>query len=227
MKQSNIYIVGGGKGGVGKTMTSMALLDWLIHDTTKQGQSITLVETDDSNPDVFKAYEKVEEVNKVIINLDAEGGWIKLMNMMPDWAKSGTSVVINTAARSTQSLAKHLPDFQAGADELKMKVHFMWSINRQRDSLLLLKNVLNAANVQTTVVKNLYFGNAEKFVLFDDSEIAKKVKAIELPDLNDFVSDKIYCDRLPLHATEKFQFGERIALQRFRTSAYEQFNKMA
>jgi len=222
---ATIYIVGGGKGGVGKTMTSMSLIDWLLKH--KENEKIILIETDDSNPDVFKSYEKVNEVEKQVINLDNEEGWITLMNQMPEWSENGKKVVINTAARATPSLSKYMNDFQDGANQLKIKMHFLWSINRQRDSLLLLNSVLKSATkLNTTVIKNLYFGEADKFVLFDASEIAKKVNSIELPDLNDFVSDKIYIERLPLHATDSFQFGEGIALNRFRSSSYAQFNKL-
>lgn len=225
MSKSNIYIVGGGKGGVGKTLTSITLIDWLLND--KQAANVTLIETDDSNPDVYKAYQKTAEVKKEIINLDTESGWVKMMNMMPEWSKNNTQVVINTAARATPELTKYMPDMQAGANELKIKIHFLWPINRQRDSLLLLNNVLKeATSLDATVIRNIYFGDVEKYVLFEASELAKKVKAINLPELNDFVSDKIYTDRLPLSDVDKFLFGERIALSRYRNAAYEQFNKL-
>ena len=47
-----IFLVGGGKGGVGKSLMSMALLDFL-HAGSRQP---FLVETDTSVPDVFKTY---------------------------------------------------------------------------------------------------------------------------------------------------------------------------
>jgi Cdc6-like AAA superfamily ATPase len=228
MSKATIYIVGGGKGGVGKTMTSMTLLDWLLND--KKNKAVTLIETDDSNPDVYKSYEKTEAVEKHVINLDTESGWITLMNQMPNWAKENKQVVINTAARATPVLSKNINDLHKGADQLNITIHFLWPINRQRDSLLLLNSVLKYAptiTTRTTVIKNLYWGNIEKFVLYDASEVVKKVKTIELPDLNDFVSDRIYIERLPLHDTEPFQFGERIALNRYRNNSYDQFNKLA
>jgi len=51
---NTIFLVGGGKGGVGKSLMSIALLDFL-HTT---GQRPFLVETDTSVPDVFKTYAK-------------------------------------------------------------------------------------------------------------------------------------------------------------------------
>jgi hypothetical protein len=224
--QSTIYIVGGGKGGVGKTMCSLALTDWLLND--QQHENVVAIETDDSNPDFYKSLQSVSEIKKEVINLDEESGWVRLMNMMPEFAKTGAQVVINTAARATPHLEKFMNDMQNGCNELNIQLNLMWSINRQRDSLLLLNKVLNASpTTKTTVVKNLYFGAAEKFVIFEASSIRNKVNEIDLPDLNDFVSDKIYSERLPLSAAAELQFGERISLQRFRKDCSVQFAKIA
>jgi MinD superfamily P-loop ATPase len=47
-----IYWVGGSKGGVGKSMMTLATLDYLL----ERGTKVVLVECDTSNPDVWKAY---------------------------------------------------------------------------------------------------------------------------------------------------------------------------
>ncbi|MGH7435886.1 MAG: hypothetical protein ACRENE_09450 [Polyangiaceae bacterium] len=49
---ARIYWVGGSKGGVGKSMMTLATLDYLL----EQGAKVVLVECDTSNPDVWKAY---------------------------------------------------------------------------------------------------------------------------------------------------------------------------
>ena len=223
-KKATIYISGGGKGGVGKTMCSIALVDWLFNNDSNN--AATLIESDNSNPDAFKVYETTQEVTKKVINLDTQNGWIALMNEMPVWAESAQQVVINTAARATSAIQANMNDFLTGAKELGIDMRMIWVINRQHDSLSLINNLLKTVEINTTIVKNLYFGEPDKFILFDKSELKKKVKTIELPDLNDEVADKIYIERLPLHTTAKFQFGERIALQRFRNDVAEQFNKI-
>lgn len=221
-QQATIYIIGGGKGGVGKTMCSLALTDYLVNEAKEA--NIVGVETDDSNPDFFKSIKKLDEVKKEVINLDDEAGWIKFMNMMPEFANNGANVVVNTAARATPHLEKYLNELQNGCNELQIQLHLVWVINRQRDSILLLNNVVKAApNTKTTVVKNLYFGEAEKFVIFDSSKLKEKTDTIELPDLNDNVSDKIYSDRLVLSDVNEFGFGEKMALQRFRTKCVDSF----
>ena len=221
---ATIYISGGGKGGVGKTMVSLALVDWLVNSDDKN--KVTIVETDNSNAEVYKAYENDTGIKKQLINMDAQVGWIALMNLMPEWAESNEQVVINTAARATEAIEQNLNDLLLGAKQLGIAVKLLWTINRQRDSLNLINGVLKKCTVDTTIVKNLYFGSPDKFVLFDKSELAKKVATINLPDLNDEVADKIYIDRLALSQVDQFKFGEKMARQRFKTDAAEQFKKI-
>ena len=52
-----IYLIGGSKGGVGKSIVSMATIDYL----QEQGESILLIESDTSNPDVWKGYHECVE----------------------------------------------------------------------------------------------------------------------------------------------------------------------
>ena len=89
-----IFLVGGGKGGVGKSLMSMALLDFL----QTGGREPFLVETDTSVPDVFKAYQ--EEIAGELVNLDEREGWIELVNLVESRAES--TIVINTGARMTR-----------------------------------------------------------------------------------------------------------------------------
>ena len=44
----NIYVVGGGKGGVGKSIVTMATVDYF----QAQGENVLLMKSDTSNPDV-------------------------------------------------------------------------------------------------------------------------------------------------------------------------------
>ena len=76
-----IFLVGGGKGGVGKSLMSMALLDFL----QAGGRELFLVETDTSVPDVFKAYQ--DEIAGELVNLDEREGWIELVNLVEDSAE--------------------------------------------------------------------------------------------------------------------------------------------
>ena len=65
-----IYLVGGSKGGVGKSMVTLALADNL----QRKGIHAVLLETDTSNPDVMKALRV--EIKCAAYDLDDADGWI-------------------------------------------------------------------------------------------------------------------------------------------------------
>jgi hypothetical protein len=94
---SQIYWVGGDKGGVGKSMVSMALLDYLL----ARSASTMLIESDTSNPDVCKAYK--DSLPCELLDLDKVDGWIQLVNACH--AHRDRVVVVNTAARNNAGVA--------------------------------------------------------------------------------------------------------------------------
>jgi cellulose biosynthesis protein BcsQ len=93
-----IYWIGGSKGGVGKSMMAIAALDYLL----ERGTSVGLVESDTSNPDVWKVYKDVVPVE--LINLDESDGWVDLVNVCDQ--HSDRVVVVNTAARNNLAVTQ-------------------------------------------------------------------------------------------------------------------------
>lgn len=126
-----IYCIGGCKGGVGKSLVSMAVLDIL----QQMEASPLLVETDTSNPDVGKAYQ--DHVPTELIDLDHADGWIALVNLCDQHPDK--TVVINTAARNNRGFSRYAQTLGATLQELQRHLVTLWVINRNRDSLELLK----------------------------------------------------------------------------------------
>ena len=129
-----IYLVGGSKGGVGKSMVTMALIDYLQGN----GESVVLIETDTSNPDVWKTYG--ESIKGELVNLEEADGWIKLINICGDDANKESTIVINTRAANNQGVQKYGETLNSTLEELGRTLIALWVINRQRDSLELLKD---------------------------------------------------------------------------------------
>jgi hypothetical protein len=212
---ANIYWVGGSKGGVGKSMMTVAMLDHLV----ERGSKVVLVECDTSNPDVWKAYR--DHVETELINLDEADGWIHLVNTCdrhPD-----AVVVINTAARNNLAVKQYGRTLDSSLEELGRPLVALWVINRQRDSLELLREFIDAIpNAAVHVVRNGYFGDEKKFELYNGSKIKEEVegrggKSLTLPDLADRVADDIYCRRISVSAAAKeLPIGNRAELGRWR-----------
>ena len=216
-----INFVSGSKGGVGKYITTMAVLDYL---GSKQ-QMAKLVDADSSNPDVFKSYNRALESEQV--DLDDVEGWIQLVNICD--SPSFKTVVVNTPARNNDGVRKHGAVLTGALKELARPLVTLWIINRQRDSLDLLAEylALTAGHGVVHVVQNGYFGEEKKYELYQASAIRDRVagqngKTIFLPDLADRVTDELYSKRITLaQAAGQMKIGDRVELQRWRASVAE------
>ena len=218
-----IFYVGGSKGGVGKSKLSFALIDYL----TEKENKILLLETDTSNPDVYKAHHPHENGNLVckIADLDVPEGWIELVNVADEHPEH--IVVINSAARSNTGIEKYGAMLRETLGELNRELVTFWVINRQRDSIELLRGFLNAfPDALIHVCRNMYFGEPEKFALYNESKareiIERKGLTLDFPDLADRVADKLYSGRVPIKAAlAEMPLGDRAELRRWRQKCVE------
>jgi hypothetical protein len=223
-----IYLVGGSKGGVGKSMVTMALIDYL----KGKGESVVLIETDTSNPDVFKTYG--DETKGHLVDLEDANGWIELVNVCGDEANKDSIIVINTRAANNQGVKKYGETLNNILDELGRKLIALWVINRQRDSLNLLKDFRDALpNALVHVVRNGYFGDEIKYQLYNTSKIRVSVedkggKSLTFPDMADLLADDIYSNRRTIaKASTDLPIGNRAELQRWKKLAALVFDEVA
>lgn len=224
-----IIYVGGSKGGIGKSKFSYAVIDFLLEREKK----ILLLETDTSNPDVYKAHVQYEKELGLIckqVNLDIPDGWIELVNLADEY--SDHVAIINSAARSNAGIEKYGATLRETLPELERELITFWMINRQRDSIELLRGFLNSfPDAIVHVCRNLYFGDAEKFELYNSSKtkniIEKNGKTLDFPDLADRVADKIYSGRIPIKISlTDLPIGDRAELKRWRAKCAELFESV-
>lgn len=226
---NKIIMIGGSKGGTGKSAVCSAVLDYL----ELQGKEPVLVETDTSNADVYKAHHKSGSL-ATAIELDTSEGWIDLVNFADK--TRGRPLVINTAARNLTAVTKFGKTLESTLGELDRELITLWTINRQRDSLELMADYLETLPVSDRhtlhVVRNLYFGEPEKFQLYNDSETRKRVelaggKTIDFPDLADRVADDLVTKRLSIkRASEELPIGNRAELLRWRRLAHQSLGEV-
>ena len=107
----NIYLIGGSKGGVGKSIVTMATVDYL----QSLGETVLLIESDTSNPDVYKAYQ--QSTRAELLNLDEADGWIQLVNLCD--AEPDSVIVLNTAARNNKGVSAYGETLNSTLAELK------------------------------------------------------------------------------------------------------------
>ena len=219
-----IYLVGGSKGGVGKSMVSLALADHL----QRRGTHAVLVETDTSNPDVMKALR--DEMKCAAYDLDDADGWIGFVNFCD--AHRGAAAIVNTAARNQTGVTRYGGTLARTLDELERQLVVLWVINRQRDSLELL-HIFGQTfpDTVTHVVRNSYFGTPDKFALYQESQLRKSIetkgRSLDFPDLADRVADELRSQRISIRkAAETMQIGQRAELFRWRELCDAMFSKV-
>jgi hypothetical protein len=200
-------------------MLSMSVLDVLM----ESGQDLALVESDTSNPDVYKMYGELVEHR--LLNLDEVDGWMDLVNYAD--AVPDRTLVVNTAARNNAGVERFGAMLRDSLAELGREMITLWVINRQRDSLELLKayrEVMPESVVH--VVRNGYFGEEHKFELYNASQLRTTIeeaggKSYLFPDMADRVVDELYSRRLPIaQAARELPIGNRAELKRWREAAH-------
>jgi MinD-like ATPase involved in chromosome partitioning or flagellar assembly len=222
---NSIFLVGGGKGGVGKSLMAMVLLDYLH----AAGRAPFLVETDTSVPDVFKTYG--EAIEGEAVNLDEREGWMDLVNLVE--RRSQAAIVINTGARNQTGISNFGKTLSKALPQLGRKLVVLWMIDRKRESLELLSDFIDAIpEAEIHVVRNLYLGSEKKFELYNGSKMRAAVEAkgghtLSLPELADRVTDTMNTRRLTIEkALAELSLGDRIELERWREECKEMLSEI-
>lgn len=106
-----------------------------------------------------------------------------------------------------------------------------WVINRHRDSIELLHAFQQAfPGVPVHVCRNLYFGPAERFEMYNSSKARETTekygKTLDFPDVANRVTDWLYSKRMSIRAAHsEMPLGTRVELQRWRLRCAELFSQ--
>jgi hypothetical protein len=204
--KDTIFYVGGSKGGVGKSMVSHALVQFLIDKYSDQ-KTIYVVETDDSNPDVGRAYKGKIPGAGFVLDED-ERGWLALSDLLD--GSRDTLFVINSAARSNMGIRKNGREFtETLRNGGRYDLVTLWPMNRQKDSVVLLGDFLRYVDYGSVYpVLNTYFGDAVDFTLYtnylreSDFLESKVTKTLIFPSLSDMIADIFYSGGQTIPETE-------------------------
>jgi hypothetical protein len=210
-----IFLIGGGKGGVGKSLMSMTVVDFL----SCTDRVPFLFETDTSVPDVYKTYQA--DTGGELVNLDDREGWIELVNLVE--GKPESTFVINTGARNQTGISNFGKTLSRALPQLKRKLVVFWLIDRKRESLELLADFLEAIpDAELHVVRNMYLGTEKKFEIYNGSKMKAAIeqnggRSLNFPEVADRVTDAMNKRRLTIaKATTELSLGDRMELERWR-----------
>ncbi|MEL6159887.1 MAG: chromosome partitioning protein ParA [Cyanobacteria bacterium J06627_32] len=160
--------VTGGKGGVGKSTFARGLFDIL----TAAGVNVIAFDGDPTNAQLFRYYKDVGRgVQR--LELDTKGEADVLLNEMD--AHKADVFLVDVAAGGSQTLLALEDDIGLLSEAMEMGYRFtiVSVMSRIKDSVNLLKTSLSMMDdfdVQHVAVKNLYFGDPDRFRLFNGSK---------------------------------------------------------
>jgi hypothetical protein len=223
MTKRRFYLVAGSKGGVGKSLATMSLIDYLLSHDNK----VYLFESDTSNPDVAKAH--ANTVPHELVDLDARDGWIQMVNRVGELTDH--ICIVNTGSRNNTAIHKFSSLLSSALEEIDVSLVTIWLINGQRDCVELLHGYRDALpSARIHVLRNEHC--ATTFNIYDTSTIRKEVEAAggqshSFPELAARVTDQLYSGRQTLQTLETAAaspLGNRMEVRRWRNQVSKVFD---
>lgn len=189
-----VFIFHGDKGGVGKSWTCSVFTDWAC----KMNIDIALVDGDTRNPDVSRMF--ASSVPVLPANLRSHEGWMDMTDFLIE--HQDRPVVVSLPAGIGGDFRKEAEHFTSMLAMFGRPLVMFWVINRLPDSINLLNEALAAIGESLSakvVVRNLFFGEANKFTRWENSETQRKFTqsgglTINLTELQERTVDKLFAD---------------------------------
>jgi hypothetical protein len=227
----NLVYVGGSKGGTGKSMVCMALVNYFRKSFSED--EILLIETDSSNPDVGRLYRRTAGIISGGLVLDEDSGWMQAISDIDE--TRARHVIINSMAASNLGIQNHgsLLDQNILSGRLDVKFNVFWVMNRNKDSVVLLRDFLQWMKSATVYpVLNLYFGKEDEFTFYrashdiQEAVLERGGRSIVFPSLNDLIADRLYTDEINLEELpQHLKLGMRTGLERWLSQVKQSFDE--
>lgn len=189
-----VILFHGDKGGVGKSWACSVFADYLV----KAGVSVGLADGDTRNPDVSRMFGDLVPV--VNANLRVHEGWMDLTDFLI--GHSDRVIVVSMPAGIGAEFRREAGRFLNTLKMLRRTLSMFWVINRLPDSINLLAEALAVVGDDLhgkVVVKNLFFGEADKFLRWENSETKQRFdkaggRSVVLTELHERTVDKLFSD---------------------------------
>lgn len=176
---TRMCFVSGDKGGVGKSMVSTALIDYL----DANGFPVMVVDADTSNPDVSRMFmsgtESIVPCKK--INLKTEASWMELMDDLIE--HSDHNFVISLPAGAGEFMQQYMKDLHEFVLAHKIAVHMelWWVLNKSADCVQLVETAQKSYGKyfsKIRIVLPKYWGSETDYDLWNKSPAKKDLEAL-------------------------------------------------
>jgi len=184
--KKKIIFSDGGKGGVGKSMVSISIVDYLL----AKGEAPFVIDADVTNPDVARLFQDHPICMTETYDLRETQEWMQLLETVETISNEIMTIVVNLPA--SFDFKDHIKTAVSVLDDLDYKIRTFFTINRQSDSLNLLGESLVSGSLfysdDKIVVLNGLFGTEDQFTRFHESKIKRSLleqegKLLYMPEL--------------------------------------------
>lgn len=182
--QKRFHIVGGDKGGVGKTTTALTL-----HNHFSSCQSLKLFDGDMVNPDF---YSRLKNHGCQRLNIDSLDAWGEALE-----AAAGAEVtILNLPARGMELIAEFGEAISETADALGVSISYFHVMAPHKESVLLLAAALERVATfggNVYAIRNNFFAEAAAFDLYNSSKLRNSCAGeMDLPALAPSVANLVF-----------------------------------
>lgn len=199
-KKHRLTIIDGAKGDVGKSLVGSFYASAVL----SQGTSLTLIESDQANPDVARRFQ--HETQVVLADLSDRDGWISLLEAI-ETIESRDIVMpmpagLNTIEEIHELLGQTLTS-------LAIELQVIFCLSRQNDSIALIdqsqRSGLASFATQAIALKNGFFGRDETFDRWRNSDqrncwLNAGFTEAYFPEMHHQLIDLLESHPQPLHA---------------------------
>jgi hypothetical protein len=236
------FLIDGDKGGIGKTMVSRIVADTFVRHKTNglPSAKIICLDADHTNPDFAgsSGYEADASIFATgLINLDDPDNWMEMMNTVEPYIEMAQTEEVRIIISLPATIQRA---FVSGSEAVGQAMEMLnavpvWVVGDTDDSVKQLQKryeLMPRRFEHGIVVLNQKFGNQDKFVHWNGSEIQKEIIGsgdwIEttIPVLGAATARRL--GRTPFHVAEsnrvgmggeKLGLGDLIAVKAFRNVA--------
>lgn len=186
------------KGGCNKSVTTATAALLL----TESGFSIVGIDTDPTNPDVYRAHHG--EMRCECIALDDENGFTSIARLISDARITGP-ILISGAAGNVEAFKDNAATLGLSASRVGRRFKMIVPIDLDTDSLIHIEDMAEALpEAEIHIIRPRYFGRPEQFEVFNESDLGRKFLAerrvIDLPAVPAALVRRFKTDRMSFSA---------------------------
>jgi hypothetical protein len=247
------YLVDGDKGGVGKSLTTRALVHYFLSMDADVRPIIAVFDADMSNPDVcgkdgLSIGNSPTLAATRILDLSVEQGWIDLSNAIDGLQSQREGEEIRVIVNMPAQIGSRA--FQGAVpivDEVLRQANAfpVWLLSRVEDAIRTLEERIKAMPARYStglILRNLFFGESDKFTRWETSALRAKLVTSDvassfhwdencLREINAGVIDTV--GRLPFHVAlgesggkPLLSHGQRLTLKAWLRTTDAIFSQM-